>query len=588
MADRQGLQKRLLASVVLLGLGVCFFGVAAFLYVKGLQWANEFSGVASLFVALAALFSPLARQMLRWLLRPGESADLSPGQAAEDLAAALEIQWTRQEDLRKINHPSPLPVRWQVTSHARAAMQGVSWPDLGKPGRAVTPSALGDSFEKAGELFSRLPWQRLVILGTGGSGKTMVAIRLARSLLAERASGGAVPVLLTVATWQPHQQTLLGFAASQLIRDHPGLGSLVKAGDGQRVTMAHALLTTRKLLLILDGADEIPQPLRPEAVRQISAMPVNTPLVVTSRTTEYVQAVQEAGRGLPRAAVVEMLPLGLSYIPKYLTEATAPPDNRWQPVFEHLTQHKHGQLAEALQTPLMIWLTRTVYAETNTSPTDLIPLALDGGRDAIEKHLMSKLVPAVYTPGDYSPAVATRWKPEPAEAWLRFVAHHLQAEQTPNFAWWDLNRRAPRSVLGIIGGLPIGAPIALVIGRAVGITKGPLTGLIDGAITGAVVSALAGLPGGLSSWRQMRPSRVEVRIRGNLGRLAGRLALGLLFGFGFGAVIGLPVVFLYGLQAGVLVALALGPAIGFALTTWCAIERPGRSGRSWGVSLPEM
>jgi hypothetical protein len=64
----------------------------------------------------------------------------------------------------------------------------------------------------------------------------------------------------------------------------------------------------------------------------------------------------------------------------------------------------------------------------------------------------------------------------------------------------------------------------------------------------------------------MMPTRVEIRIRGNLGRLAGRLGIGLLFGFSFGVVIGLPVVFLYGLRNGILVALALGPAIGSALS----------------------
>ena len=263
---------------------------------------------------------------------------------------------------------------------------------------------------------------------------------------------------------------------------------------------------------------------------------------------------------------MELLPLRPGDIRAYLIKATAPPESRWQPVLDHLTQHRHGRLAAVLQTPLMIWLTRTIYAEAETTPGELIPLALDGGQEAIERLLMSKLVRAVYTPGDFSSTLAPRWKPESAETWLRFVARHLQAENTPNFGWWDLNRRAPRIVHGIIGGIPIGAPIALVVGLAVGISSGPVTGLIGGLIAGAAVSVLAGLPGGLSSWRQMTPTRVEVRIRGNAGRLTGRRGLGLLFGFGLGTVIGLPGVFLYGLRYGVLVALALGPAIGSALS----------------------
>jgi cytosine/adenosine deaminase-related metal-dependent hydrolase len=67
MAGRPALPKRLLASVVLLGIGVLFFALAALFYLRGAQWANEFSGVAGFFVALAALFSPLARTMFRWV-----------------------------------------------------------------------------------------------------------------------------------------------------------------------------------------------------------------------------------------------------------------------------------------------------------------------------------------------------------------------------------------------------------------------------------------------------------------------------------------------------------------------------------------
>ncbi len=568
MAGRRALPRRLLASVVLLTIGVLFFLLALFLYIKGLQWANEFSGVAGLFVTVAALASPLAGWMLAWLRQgSAELAVVTPDQAAERLAVALEVQWARQEELRKVNNPWPLPVRWQVTGQARAGMYGVSWSDLGKPRHPVTPSSLMSSFDNVQELLAaRLPWRRLVVLGGAGFGKTMLAVRIARKLLSERSQGDPVPVLLTVAAWSPRQQTLLDFAARQLIRDYPGLGAVISVASGELVSIAYTLLTTRKLLLILDGVDEMPAQVRSEALRRISAMPWDTPLVVTSRTAEYVQAVEDLQRGLPRAAVVELLPLRLSDIRAYLIEATAAPESRWQPVFAHLAQHKDGQLAAVLQTPLMIWLTRTVYAEADSTPGDLIPIAVDGGREALEEHLMSRLVNAVYTPGDYSSAISIRWAPESAEKWLRFVAFHLRAEQTPDFAWWDLNRRTPRIVNGIIGGIPIGAPIALVVGIAVGIAKGPLVGLIDGLVAGAGVSILGGLPGGLSSWRQMTPSRVEVRIRGNLGFLLGRLVLGLLFGFAFGIVIGLPIIFLYGLRYGTLIALALGPAIGSALT----------------------
>jgi hypothetical protein len=568
MAGKRASRKRWLASVVLLAAGALLILLAFFLHAKGAQKATEFSGVIGLFVSIAALLSPLIGRMITWLKDSAvDLSDVSLSREAESLAEALAVQWAQQEGIRKINNPWPLPVRWQVTDQARAAMLDVSWRDVGKPGHPVTASALHGSFDEIQELFvARLPYHRLVILGASGSGKSMLAIRLALKLMSDRRPGDPVPVLVSLATWQPRQAALVDFATSQLIRDQPALGTLVSVGEGQSTSIAFALLTTGKLLLILDGMDEIPSGLRVDALCRIGDLPSDLPLVVTSRTAEYVQTVADLGRGLARAAAVELLPLSLAEVRTYLRDATAPPTSRWKPVFDHLAGRKNGQLAEVLQTPLMIWLTRTIYAETDTIPSDLVSMAMDGGSVAIEKHLLSSLIPAVFTPGRYSASLAIRWKPGRAEAWLRFVARHLQLERTPDFAWWDLNRRVPRIVHGIGGGIPIAAPIALVVGIVVGIVKGGTAGLAYGLAAGIGVGLIAGLPGGLVSWRKMIPSRIELRVRGHFRQVIRRLWLGLLFGFGLGALLGLPVAFIYGPVYGVIVTLALGSAVGVALS----------------------
>jgi NACHT domain len=568
MAGKRTPQKQLLASAVLLGVGALLILLAFFLHAKGAQQATALSGVIGLFVSIAALLSPLIGRMMTWLKdSPAGLSDVSLSREAESLAEALAVQWAQQEGIRKVNNPWPLPVRWRVTDQARAAMLDVSWRDVGRPGHLVAPSALHGSFDEIQELFvSRLPYHRLVVLGESGSGKSMLAIRLALKLMSDRKSGDPVPVLVSLATWKAGQVTLVDFATSQLIRDQPALGTVVRVGEGQSTSIALALLTTGKLLLILDGMDEIPSGLRAEALRGISDLPSDSPVLVTSRTTEYVRAVVDRGSGLARAAVVELLPLSLAEVRTYLKDATAPPASRWKPVFDHLSRQKNGQLANALQTPLMIWLTRTIYADTDTMPSTLVSMALEGGSAAIEKHLMSSLIPAVFTPGEYSASMTIRWKPGRAEAWLRFVAQHLQEERTPDFAWWDLNRRVPRIVHGIVGGVPIGVPIALVVGIVVGIAKGTSAGLVDGLAAGIGVGLIAGLPGGLVSWRKMIPSRVEFNIRGHFRQVIRRLWVGLLFGFGLGALVGLPVAFIYGPVYGVIVILALGSAIGLALS----------------------
>lgn len=55
--------------------------------------------MAGFFVALAALFSPLARTMFRWVEQgSAELATIPPERAARDLAFALAIQWAQQKN----------------------------------------------------------------------------------------------------------------------------------------------------------------------------------------------------------------------------------------------------------------------------------------------------------------------------------------------------------------------------------------------------------------------------------------------------------------------------------------------------------
>jgi hypothetical protein len=588
VAGRRTLARRLIVSAVLAALGVFLLLLALFLHTKGVQQANALSGIAALFVAIVTGLAPVVARMLTWTRdAPADLAEMSLAKAAGALAEAQEIDWRQQEQIRKVGNPLPLQVRWQVTDQARAAMAGVSWRDVGGGQSArVAPALVKGTFDDvANLLITRLPARRLVVLGDAGAGKSVLAVRLCLNLLSSRRERDPVPVLLSAASWRPRQQGLAEFAASQLARDHPALGAFIRAGGDRYVTVAFALASTGRLLLVLDGLDEMPAPLRGDALRRVGELPAGMPLVLTSRTDEYLQAVRDAGRGLPLAPAVQLLPLSQAEIKAYLTAATAAPASRWHPVFEHLTRHKTGPLALVLQTPLMVWLARTIYAEPGTTPADLIRLAEAGDRKRIEDYLLSSLVPAVYPAADHAAARFSdvsrsvgepgHWDAKHVSAYLRFVARHLQQEQTRDFAWWDLNRRVPRIFHGIVGGVPMGAPIAVVVAVVAGVTKGPTLGLLYGLVAGAAVALLAGLPGGLSSWRKMTPSRVQVRIRGNLANLSRRLTLGILTGLSFGAVMGILIGLVYGFRYGILAAIALGPAIGSALSLRQLFDTPG-------------
>jgi hypothetical protein len=101
------------------------------------------------------------------------------------------------------------------------------------------------------------------------------------------------------------------------------------------VPLARSLAENGYLFLIMDGFDEIAQQFRAKALDRIYQLADQIPLLLTSRTAEYVAAVQEVGRGMPRAGVVELLPADAQAIRRYLIETTAAvPPGRWDQVFE--------------------------------------------------------------------------------------------------------------------------------------------------------------------------------------------------------------------------------------------------------------
>jgi predicted NACHT family NTPase len=107
-------------------------------------------------------------------------------------------------------------------------------------------------------------------------------VRLLLDLLARRSEGRPVPVLASIASWNPADQKLYDWLASQLVTDYPVLALLTgMTGDA----LAAALLAAGLILLILDGLDEIPDQARGLAITQINdALRPGQPLVVTCRS----------------------------------------------------------------------------------------------------------------------------------------------------------------------------------------------------------------------------------------------------------------------------------------------------------------
>ena len=146
-----------------------------------------------------------------------------PAGVAEALAAAIRDQWQAEAGVRRLNDPYPLPVSWVAADASLAdswdllvtlARSGAGWPSPPPPGTwATRPDELAGGGDQLVKVLAQVPTGRLVVLGEPGAGKTMLMVRLVLDLLADRATGVPVPVLASLASWNPSDQDLHSWLA---------------------------------------------------------------------------------------------------------------------------------------------------------------------------------------------------------------------------------------------------------------------------------------------------------------------------------------------------------------------------------------
>jgi predicted NACHT family NTPase len=167
-----------------------------------------------------------------------------------------------------------------------------------------------------------VPTGRLVVLGEPGAGKTMLMVGLVLDLLHpdRRSSGGPVPALASLASWDPVSQDLHGWLGAMLITDYPDLAGAPPPGSagGNRF---EALLEAGLILPVLDGLDEIPESARPVAITRINKeLKPGEQVVLTCRTEQYRAAVSpKVGPGaVLRAAAVQLSTVRFGEVASYL------------------------------------------------------------------------------------------------------------------------------------------------------------------------------------------------------------------------------------------------------------------------------
>ncbi|MFF2849574.1 NACHT domain-containing protein [Streptomyces sp. NPDC058001] len=394
--------------------------------------------------------------------------------ALEALADGLFLRYDRDERLAQISDPRPIEVTWTTPADAMGERAGET---AGETAGEAAGERVGESAgESVGvgppvslaDYFTALPTRRLVVLGGAGAGKSVLVLRLAHDLLRRRTDGSPepVPAVVSLASWDPRRQGLMGWVARQLADEYPEACEPVPGAPPAGVALE--LILDRRVLLVLDGFDELPPENRKLALEQITGtLRGGVPFVLTSREPEYREHA-------PDAAVFERTEITLSPLTAGTTRAYLSPGTartRWSPVLARLADEEERapevrRLRQVLSVPLTVALARVAYADPTTDPAELLAPGRFRRRADLERHLYDAYLDVVYSTSHDIRAAHGGWDPVRARAWAGFLAARGKAEQRQDIAWWRLDEGLPRAVrlLGLLPAYAVSTAVVALLG----------------------------------------------------------------------------------------------------------------------------
>ncbi|MFI6735226.1 NACHT domain-containing protein [Nonomuraea sp. NPDC050451] len=420
-----------------------------------------------------------------------------------ELARLVHDRWSDEVVTRSLGDP-PIPVSWHMTRRTKL----MDHPHL-IADREPAMSGRSDDIAALAVAFRALRRRRLVITGGRGTGKTTLAIQLMLELIRTRADDDPVPVLLPVADWDIEAYPRFQDWVAQRVRtDYAALRTPGNQQDGADILAARG-----SILAVLDGLDELPEPAHAKVIEKLSdTLMERDQVIITSRTTEYGNAVTAARRPLKAAAVIAPKALHPDIVANYLSAClpALSASSAWTKVLHALREGAAPALADVTSTALGLWLVRAVYIDQPDA--DPAPLTTEYADDAqaLRAHLLDNVLGALLNarttiqPPAWDPAGITEWTSRLARLQAESGGHDL--------AWWRLTdqalpasrtRRAlARTWIGWLSGLVFALPAGLT---AI-LTYGPVFGSAFGICFGLSAVQAARTP-------DFAPLRVRQRLR---------------------------------------------------------------------------
>ncbi len=278
---------------------------------------------------------------------------------------------------------------------------------------------------------------RLLILGKPGSGKTATLLELTRSLLdrAQEDPHEPIPVLVDLSSWANHQQSIPEW-----------LAQAIKLKYGLRADLTRQWLQEQKLLVLLDGLDEVKSDHQKTCVEALNQWirgeaggTSPSQLVICCRREEYEQIQVQ----LQLNGAIGLKELSNDQIYSYLESSQRP--HLWQLLSQDLT------VRDLVRSPLFLSLAVVV---DQMAPGEL--QKLQGTGEAQELLLEIYIRERIEGANSYTP----RQK----KFWLVWLAQQMEKESQTEFliekmqpSWLpERLRRQYRLRSGLSDGLIVG------------------------------------------------------------------------------------------------------------------------------------
>jgi hypothetical protein len=496
-------RQRIAATVVVIG------GLLAFVFYNRLH--SEVLDVATISGTLLGVWAVIAAPV---------TGSASLDEIALDLAHEVEKSWAKK--------------RLVLLGDTDAARLTYVRDRLLERGPRITGMWTRGSLSTISEQFGKLGSQRLVVLGPAGSGKTLVAVELALTLLGQLTSNrdnSPVAIPLSIGGWDGETR-LADWLAQRLVIDYR-----------LRTRTAANLVKKGRILPVLDGLDEMGQETedwKPNAVGALSKLSGSTemlettkrgPVILTCLDDFYEEVVGQVGEGedhaLLEAVVIRINRISPRDAARFLASrfrdhpGLNPLSDQ---AFDAQLHNRESPLARALGNPLILALAVSVLRAGLMSPASLASLDKP---DVISSHLLGRFIPAVssliprnvrvktqiekLSKGLYDKGTleAKYYDSDRVQRWLTALAFYLRDnpnpgnELSPIRLWQIAGTTLPRIIHTAIS-LPMGICVALLAAEFAGGSGGLIV---------TVMTILLGIRFGVVAGTRLhhKPSRFSAR-----------------------------------------------------------------------------